>query len=178
MSAETIRRPQRLKAPLYPYDEKEARLAWEQWGCNCGPSALATMLGLKLDDVHHHIPYFDERRYTSPTMMKDALVSLGVKFTPKVTLPGSKLFTIYGLCRIQWEGPWTKPGVNPKWAYRQTHWVGAMLWEAWNETYIFDVNSGWSDAKNWASETVPLLTKETPRATGDWFVTHRWELHL
>ena len=39
--------------------------------------------------------------------------------------PGSDPWPKLGLVRIQWEGPWLDEGVDPRAAYRYTHWVGA-----------------------------------------------------
>jgi len=55
------------------FDQRDFEQANAEWGCNCGPSALAAALGITLDRAHELIPEFDDRRYTSPRMMKDAL---------------------------------------------------------------------------------------------------------
>jgi hypothetical protein len=168
--------PQRLERPRYPYSSGELQEAMLEWGCNCGPGALATMLGLKPNDVRKHIPFFDERRYTNPTMMKAALASLGVKFSATgVRLPRTELAR-YGLVRIQWEGPWCKPGVPPAAAYRQTHWIGAMVWNG--RQFVFDINSGWEHVTEWERTTVPSLVALYKKASGGWHPTHRWELCL
>lgn len=165
----------RLARPTYSYDEKEAQAAYDNWGCNCGPSALATMLNLKPDDVRPHIPDFNTKRYTNPTMMKAALKSLGVGYD-RGTSDLNKEFTYYGLVRIQWEGPWCNPGVPMAARYRLTHWVGSMRWNG--VIFVFDINSGWERSTEWASKTVPFLTENINHATGGWHSTHRWELSL
>lgn len=170
--------PQRLSAPRVPYTIQEFLAAHDSWGCNCGPGALATMLSLKPDDVRAHIPRFDERRYTNPTMMAAALRSLKLPFTEckdwtdNYTSP--RPLADYGLVRIQWEGPWTDHGVPIAARYRKTHWIGSMLWQKAN--WIFDINRGWLLRPQWETETVPALCAEIKRATGKWHPTHRWEL--
>lgn len=180
--------PKLLIAPTYSFDEKEADRCAQEWGMNCGPAALAAMLALKPDDVHAHIPDFDRKHYTSPTMMKSALASLGVSFTDaegghicaQLSCPDcsrSRLFPVYGLARIQFEGPWLNPGVPKVASYAYTHWVGAMLDGASvRALYIFDVNCGWRPYWEWRDKTMPELTKSYKRATGGWHVTHRWQL--
>jgi hypothetical protein len=52
--------------PTYTFTQDEVRIAHEQWGCNCGPAAMAFALQIGLEPVRHAIPLFAERRYTSP----------------------------------------------------------------------------------------------------------------
>lgn len=168
----------------YPFTEAEAQAAYDEWGCNCGPAALAFALRTKLDGVRMLIPDFDKKRYTSPGMMKAALKNAGIGFMA-VTF-GTKwqpyLFDDKtALVRVQWTGPWTAPGANPKWAYRQTHWIATWLEktmrnESSRATMVFDCNGGIRSFDSWEREIVLLLTKHTPRADGGWFPTHIWRL--
>jgi hypothetical protein len=208
--------PMRLPRPMYCFELSDFTKAITEWGMNCGPGALCTMLCLPPDRVRKAIPDFDKKRYTSPTMMKQALNNLGVRFfsdTPpqlswQVTKPTPgqpdfekemkrvdaevERFPIYGLARIQFTGPWNKPGVPPQAAYQHTHWVGSMVHVVSNRKieslsylksdeqaylFIFDVNFGWQTFDGWA-RLLPSLIKETKRADGGWHVTHRWQLEL
>jgi hypothetical protein len=204
--------PRKLQRPTYSFGPSKAQEAYEAWGANCGPNALAIMLGVTLDDVRYAIPDFDAKRYTSPSMMSAALKNLWVSFReaspietwevspPRSAIPAASLFPkplpalithrfpIYGLARIQWHGPWMKEGVPIAARYRQTHWVGSMVAHVTrvnhdetstrDELYIFDCNSGWTNFESWASTTVPSLTRDIPRADGEWSVTHRWQLFV
>ena len=76
------------------------------------------------------------------------------------------------LTRVQWGGPWTAPGANPKWAYRQTHWIAS--WSERGVPLLFDVNCGIDRFGGWEEQTVPELVKLYPRADGTWFTTHIW----
>jgi hypothetical protein len=165
----------------YPFTEKEANAAFDEWGCNCGPASLAFALQVNLDAVRHAIPGFAEKRYTSPTMMKSALANLGRPFTPWVNDHGQcDLSTMFmrdmpiALTRVQWEGPWTESGANPKWAYRQTHWIAT--WRDGKTRFVFDVNGGIMDVDAWKMTVAPKLAALYPRATGGWFPTHVWIL--
>lgn len=187
--------PRRLLQPDYPYERKEIDSAAEEWGLNCGPAALCTMLSLHPNDVRPFIPDFEKKRFTSPTMMKEALLSLSIGW--REALPSevwmmvnernkpiypvhsqlrTETFPPYGLVRIQFEGPWLKPEVPIKARYCFTHWVGAMVFE--NQLYIFDVNSGWTSYGTWRDETMVALCASVKRCTGGWHCTHRWQLAL
>lgn len=168
---------------LFGQDEFEA--AAREWNCNCGPSALAAALGWTLDEVREIVEQagFGARGYTSPTMMRDCIDMAGRTFreiTRRRRLPPSILpepLPICGLVRVQWTGPWTAPGANPRWAYRHTHWIASFnLPEREGGCYVFDCNGGARTYRSWADEIVPILTSHTPRADGDWFATHLWEM--
>ncbi len=153
------------------FSAEDADRAYDEWGCNCGPAAIAAILGLRLADVRPHIPDFESRRYTNPSMMNAALRSLGVTFRESgVDWPW------WGLVRIQWEGPWTLPGVPIRARYRYTHWVGSAHRNG--AVGVFDVNclnngSGWVAFKDWSETVAPWLAKaHEARATGSWHVTH------
>lgn len=186
-------KPRRIIPWEYPFTADEANNAHDRWGCNCGPTALAAMLGLKPDNVFPHIPKFAERRYTNPSMMQAALRSLGVDYmevddTEDREEPSGRTdlrWPKYGLMRIQWEGPWLNPGVPVAAAYRYTHWVGVVCIEKGDPLFgrfpgrwLFDCNCGWSGPNQWVESVVKPITSEIKRATGGWHPTHRWELQL
>jgi len=169
----------------------DAQRAYDVWGCNCGPGALAAILGLTLDQVRPHLGDFEAKRYTNPTLMKSALVSLGAKWS--LTSLGQRRcgwqvnylgWPRYGLARIQWEGPWTKPGVPIAARYRHTHWVGSMQGAISDRYGIFDINclnngSGWVSADDWRDVLVPWLLSECePKADGRWHITHAIEIEI
>lgn len=164
----------------YPFTEEEAEQAHKEWGCNCGPAALAFALQTKLENVRYAIPDFEKKRYTSPTMMKQALAKLRVPFTEcratHATMTSDvDLILRMRLVRIQWLGPWTAPGMNPKWAYHYTHWICA--WRPFiGEPLVFDINGGVKTVYEWEQEIVPLITESIPRADGGWKPTHVWEV--
>jgi hypothetical protein len=149
----------------------DAEAAAVAWGANCGPGALAAVLGLTLEDVRPHLVDFTRKGYTNPTMMLDALRSLGVVWSHATAdWPDG------GLVRVQWEGPWTAPGVPVRARYNYTHWVGSRQGAAGIE--IFDINcicaGGWVPLAEWRDEVVPWLLRECyPRANGRWHTTHR-----
>lgn len=154
----------------------EAQAAFDTWGCNCGPGAIAGVLGMKLDQVRPHLEEFEARRYTNPTMMWRILRNLQVSYY----LRRDREWPVFGLARIQWEGPWTEPGVPMAARYRHTHWVGSCQHPRRGQG-IFDINcmsvGGWVPLREWSADLVPwLLAETTPRATGKWHITHAVEI--
>lgn len=153
-----------------------------EWGCNCGPSAIAAIYGLTLDEVRAHMPNFPG--YTSPSLMVSTLNRLGRPWQRVKTssLSGAAAqMPWWGLCRIQWQGPWTQSGVNPRWAYRHTHWVGAAKRKDNGAIGIWDVNAlgngtGWCSLLDWTNIVAPCLTADIKRATGGWHITHAIEV--
>jgi hypothetical protein len=160
-----------------PIPDEEAGRAYDDWGANCGPGALAAIMDMTLDAVRPHLIGFDQKRYTNPTMMFDALRSLKAVF--EVTKPG-RIWPDNGLARVQWDGPWTEPSVPARVAYRHTHWVATH----WNGTNygIFDINatangSGWCSMADWCGTIAPWIMKElVPKSTGRWHLTHSIEI--
>ena len=171
-----------MKLSDYPFTEQQMQAASDEWGANCGPAALAFALRIGIDVVRGKIPGFEEKRYTSPTMMKAGLENLGFKYIA-VTCPGNdnpRIAAMFAneiyLVRVQWTGPWTAPGASPKWAYRQTHWIATWMGVglAHKIPMVFDCNGGIMTHEAWRNNIVPLLTSQCPRADGGWFPTHVW----
>ncbi len=181
----------------YPFTESDMQQAVDEWSCSCGPSALAFALQVPLSEVRGKIPGFEDRGYTSPTMMKSALGEMGVRFeaapvTDYQLAPEQMFRPQIALCRIQWTGPWTRPGANPKWSYRQTHWIACWrekialtaeeiksrpgIPSALDARLVFDCNGGIRPFSSWEKEIVPAITATYPRADGGWFPANIWRL--
>jgi hypothetical protein len=161
----------------YPFTE-EAEDANEEWGCNCGPTALAFALQRPLEDVRHAIPDFAERRYTSPAMMKAALQHfrqgfLAITASSEAALP--RMFAgPMSLVRIQWTGPWIVKGKPQKWAARQTHWIAAWMGSPGGSRLVFDCNGGMRTYESWEAEIVPIIVASVKRADGGWYPANIW----
>ena len=178
------RRKRSMKPPRF--NRNDAQKASDTWHCNCGPSALAAISGLTLDEVRPHMGDFEHKGYTNPTLMVDSLKRVGVKFHVR-RFTDERYCDLdwprYGLARIQWEGPWTNPGVPIRARYRHTHWVGASIRDRDAAVGIFDINAmgngtGWCSLDNWRNVIVPWILKEcVPRAAGGWYLTHAIEVH-
>ncbi|WP_292477392.1 hypothetical protein [Mesorhizobium sp.] len=164
-----------IKPPRFTADDADR--AHEQWGANCGPGAIAAICGMTLDEVRPHMGDFETKGYTNPTLMWATLRSIGVRFSYRGGHLGQTNWPSHGLCRVQWEGPWTQPGVSPRAAYRHTHWIGAAC-DPVKGIGIFDINAigngtGWCALEDWVGMLVPWILEEcVPRANGGWHLTH------
>jgi hypothetical protein len=165
-----------ISPPAFTLDDVEA--ANDAWGANCGPASLAVACALTLDEVRPHMGDFERKGYTNPTLMAAALDSVGRAWRAA----GTDAWPRFGLVRIQWEGPWTAPGVPMRVRYRQTHWIVAAL-SASRGVGVFDVNAmvngtGWCTVADWERVVVPFILDQYPRASGGWHRTHVWEVEV
>lgn len=171
--------------PTYPFTEEEARKAFEEWGCNCGPTALAFALQCKLPAVRYYLKGFEQKRYTNPTLMANAIREAGrtkiiQKVPSRTTAGGLNIDPMFhskiSVVRVQWTGPWTAPGANPRWAYRMTHWIAT--WLERDVPLVFDCNCGIRGFESWENQIVPEIVKSVDRADGGWHPTHIWTIKL
>jgi hypothetical protein len=159
---------------------QDADRAYDEWGMNCGPGAVAAVLGLTLEEVRPHMRDFEKKHYTNPDMMKSVLTDLGVSWLNSKPVDGHSLAS-YGLVRIQWEGPWTASGAHWTARQRHTHWIGSYLRQD-NDVGVFDINcigngSGWASFKDWTEIVIPhILSTCEPEADGNWHSTHILEI--
>lgn len=170
-----------MKRKALRFTHEEACEASDTWGLNCGPAAVAAMCGLTLEEVRPHLGDFEAKRYTNPTLMWFILGRVCKHFSVRSDTPGGVAWPEYGLARVQWEGPWTKPGVPMRARYRYTHWVGCCRASA-VDIGVWDVNclnngTGWVALADWKGITVPWILKTLyPRADGNWHLTHAVEI--
>lgn len=151
--------------PLPRFTLADVERAAAEWGANCGPTALAAMTGLTLEQVRPHLGDFEQKRYTNPTLMWASLDRIGATWRKvKPGWPG------FGLVRVQWLGPWMEPNVPARARYGYTHWIGTHV-GAGGVRYIWDVNAldrdfGWRSLQVWEVEVAPQLWSQYERATG------------
>lgn len=161
--------------PKVKFTVDDAQHAYDEWGANCGPGAVAAVLGMTLDEVRPHLGDFERKGYINPTLMWSVLRSVGSSWNRALLY--QEWWPDFGLARVQWEGPWTKDGVPIAARYRHTHWTGVCNGGA----MIFDINclcvGGWVTLNEWSGEVVPWLLKQCePMASGGWHITHSVEI--
>ena len=160
---------------------EEACNAWDG-KFNCGPSAICAALNLTPDELRPLMGDFFQKGYTNPTLMFETLDRCKAKY--RRTYRNDSIQSMHdfpkldhGLVRVQFGGPWTRPGVPMRVRYRKTHWVAARR----QSTDIFDINAmctgGWMPFGEWANKLIPWLIDQChPKADGTWWATHAIEL--
>lgn len=157
--------------PLYtPQDIAEAIDAWK---ANCGPAALAAVLGCPMAVVRDYFPRYPSKPWTNPTHMKAAIVASG--YLPRLTIPsrikqGRRLPT-HGVAFVQfWSDAIEAMPVLRQ--YQHTHWI-ATHGESGAEkpAMIYDINAdGWIPPDDWKEELWPRF-QEATGATSIWIRT-------
>lgn len=158
--------------PLFSLEELEQ--ARTIWGCNCGPTAIAVMAGLTLDELRPNLGDFESKHYANPKLVFETLDTLNLSWEKA----GTSQFPKFGLARVQWEGPWTSPDKSWQARQRHTHWIGSCFV---GSQLIFDLNAmcvgGWISEVEWRNELVPwLLAEVEPGANGNQYLTHCIEI--
>jgi hypothetical protein len=156
----------------------DAQKAADDWGFNCGPAALCAITGKTPNEIRPQMGDFERKGYTNPTLMFDVLKRLGVRHRQvfRADYLKARPAIRFGLWRVQWDGPWTMPGVPMAARYWHTHWVAVADFDL-----IYDVNAmcvgGWLTSHEWSSQLVPWLIREAcPKGNGGWWVTHGIEV--
>ena len=165
------------------FTRDDAEQAGNEWRFNCGPGALCAVLGMTPAELRPHMLDFEAKGYTNPSLMYGVLDKLGVQYRQCYRgdgpASGHTLYPRFGLVRIQWGGPWTKPGVPMRARYRQTHWIATRGEPSAREA--FDINAicvgGWLPWTEWATQLAPWLIREAvPKGSGEWWPTHSIEV--
>ena len=154
--------PQISRLPLLGR-EREVEEAYDAWGANCGPLAIAAATDRSLDEVRTALTKGTGRfkGYTNVLDVQAALRWLDVQVVRTWSKrPASLLTELRGttIAMIQWGGPWMR---DPRAAARHRHmialrygWIGPKLGPHW----VADVNVAhiWCLLDAWA-ETVPAV---------------------
>lgn len=155
----------------------------QSWGFNCGPGALCAVLEKTPDEIRPHLLDFEKRGYTNPSLMFAILRDLDIEFSVDRHADQVTNYALprFGLVRVQWSGPWTRPGVPIRVRYRHSHWIAVRRYGADpRETMVFDINGikeGWITWEVWRSQLVPWLLEQCePQSDGSWWPTHSIEI--
>lgn len=123
MSAALPQIEDHAEPPELMFNYEQSAWAHDTWNATCGPHSIAAATGKSLEEVRAILtPKF--KGWMNPTMLAEALKALDVPHTLTNGLVTKDL--CHGINRIQFEGPWLKPGVPAAAAYAHTHWVARM----------------------------------------------------
>lgn len=164
-------------APKLKFGLEDQKRAWEESGANCGPGTLAGICGSTPRDAVGILgAEFERRRATTEIMLREGLKALGVSWRDRE--PG---WPEYGICRIQWDGPWIEDP-DPFEKLGHSHWIGAATRDL-SSPMIFDINAisvgGWISLREWDQVLRPwLLGIAEPDAPGGWWISETLEIPL
>lgn len=145
------------------------------WGANCGPSALAAILGRTVASLRETIATVQcgaFKGYMHAGHLCDVLRACGREVRRRDFRDGKQIRwpRERGLVVVQIDGPWCEPGVNPKARFRYTHTV-AVEQALGSIRMVYDGNARmWLQEIAWEYEIMRLLIRDQPRATG-WYTS-------
>lgn len=146
------------------YSPPDVDQQYELWGANCGPTAIAALLGKPVADIRPLVEPF--KGYMNAGDLVAALGRAGVRTRRRDEARGSKALPQHGLAVLQIDGPWCEPGVNPRARFRYTHTIASR-----NGIWIYDGNArAWLDRSPWEAYVMKEIVDDTRRATG-WYTS-------
>lgn len=138
--------------------------AYDAWGANCGPCAIAAVLGRQVNDTRDLFEPWPG--YTNPTLIKRAIERADRRW-----IISFENTVQNGLGFVQFEGPWEKGGARA--AYRHTHWVGLARrpWCGGDPVLmVYDAAAGENGGRvqigAFSAIVMPLYLEHKPKATG------------
>lgn len=134
--------------------------AYSAWGANCGPAALAALLGCEVAKVRPLLGD-DWPGYTNPTHLRKALAAAGWQVSKRTFADHREVIETgsAGLAHVQFSGPWEAGGARA--AYRHTHWISYRV--TGDGLMVFDINAvelpgnGWLPVAEWDEGVAPQL---------------------
>jgi hypothetical protein len=138
-----------------PTDVEEAYTLWKS---NCGPSAMAALLGVELVVIRTHIR--DWKGYTTPKMARETLRSAGAK----CDYGRNGDWPQCGLVCIQFRGPWLNPDAHWAEQYKRSHYIAV------HGSAVYDVNCDkWISRGHWEQLVAPQIADLYDRCDGTWY---------
>jgi hypothetical protein len=172
------------------YEPSDVDEQWKEWGANCGPSAIAALVGREVKDVRAAVEHAaggekSKKKGRSGRwlgyMHAGHLISVLQAFglDPKRTnfAPKQGRWPRKGLAMIQTEGPWCHPPAKPTARFRYTHTVAVIDAGPPLGVLVYDGNAeGWAKEEWWAEHVMKKLVKLEKGATG-WHITTTLEIN-
>jgi hypothetical protein len=171
------------------YEPSDVDEQHEEWGANCGPTAIAALTHREVKDVRglvEHVANGERAKkkglnglwlgYMNAGHLTTALSELGHSPKRSDFKPSEWKWPKKGLAMVQIEGPWCYPPAKPAARFRYTHTVAVVDAGGDIGVLVYDGNVGeWAWEKWWAEKIMGWLVGEEKRATG-WYVTTTLEV--
>lgn len=166
--------------------------AYDRWGANCGPCALAAALGCSVDDLRAAVsepakqlelgePPLHYRGYMDVGHMRRALAAMRVPILRTWRDQPAEFLASLGdtqeravIVMVLWSGPWN---AIPRAAATHRHFIAYrhVCVGAWGPGWTYDGNAqGWLPHAIWAQDIAPQLIPK--RGDGTWTIGWAAEL--
>lgn len=149
------------------YEPADVDEQHELWGANCGPCALAALLGRPVAAVRELVQPW--KGYMHAGDLQEAVTRAQHRSSRRDFRQHGRVWPLRGLAVIQIDGPWCLLK-NPRAAYTHTHTVAVDHMGAYRRIYDGNANQ-WLHEADWQREIMDELVRETKRATGWWIRT-------
>lgn len=141
------------------------------WGANCGPTALAAILGISVAEVRPLIEQAQNGTFKGYMHAGHLLntLKLAGKSVRRIDCSYRKICwpEDQGVCLLQFDGPWCLPNANPRARFRYTHSVAAAA----NGALVYDGNARvWLRREDWEGKVLQSLIDDVKRCTG-WYTS-------
>lgn len=157
-------------APV-PKSPRDVDAQHDLWGANCGPTALAAILGISVAEVRplvERVQGGSFKGYMHAGHLLDTLKLAG-KTVRRIECSYQEIRwpEDQGLCVLQFDGPWCLPGANPRARFRYTHSITAAA----GGLLVYDGNAQvWLRRGDWEAKVMADLVAGTKRCTG-WYTS-------
>jgi hypothetical protein len=167
-----------------PPDVDEAKKAW---GANCGPAALAAVLGRPVMEMAAYFPRFHPGRCASTVQIAEAIAKATddeVAVTPSQRIDMrsgkgfvSRMWPSRGVACLMFHGPWDlqrsrSPDAAKK-LYKHAHWIGIQ--QLGMVTMVYDIHSKcWEPVCDWRDETLARVLDD--HKSNEWWCRMGFEI--
>lgn len=152
-----------MNLPALKFTHEQSLAASKAWKASCGPHSIAAATGKTLDEIRRHLPQ-PYKGWMNPTQISTTLANLGVFPEFRKYASFNMMDLCQGINRLQFEGPWLDKGMDPREAYKHTHyvaqWSGVVLCTA--------CASEWIPINSWFPAIIDSI--------GEFHITHHWRL--
>lgn len=144
------------------YTPLDLAKAIKKWGANCGPAALAAVVGCPLSIIRDWFPSFVAKGYVNPTQMTAAIAASGRRAVLTAWSPETwgRKSPKHGVAFLQFKSP-SIDALPVRVQYQHTHWIAThgLAGRLYPEM-VFDINAGeWIPPRDWELEWWPKFAE-------------------